>query len=158
MFPFQASRFNFAAFALLIRAFDSIKSRSSAVGMGFAYWLAPPFFTLRVFGLLSTGFLNLLNWIELNILATAFLFWRLSVRQTWFPWGFYQLMSNNLHQWPSDVHVACESCTLQDDFPPLSPLFTSCYLLTHGYNSLRASRKIFLYMVCRKPTVATNFD
>ena len=82
---FWASRFSFAALALLIRAFDSIKSRSSRVGTGLGYLYEPPFLTLGGFGPLSADFLNLLNWIELNILATAFHLNSLSVRQTWFP-------------------------------------------------------------------------
>jgi hypothetical protein len=62
----QASRFILAAFALLMRALDSIRSNSSLVGIGFGYLYAPPFLTFGVLGVLATGVLILLNWAELN--------------------------------------------------------------------------------------------
>lgn len=63
----QASRFILAAFALLIRALDSIKSSSSLVGIGFGNLYPPPLRTLGGLGVLATGVLILPNWAELNI-------------------------------------------------------------------------------------------
>ena len=63
----QASRFILAAFALLIRALDSIKSNSSLVGIGFGYLYPPPLRTLGGLGVFATGDFTLPNWAELNI-------------------------------------------------------------------------------------------
>jgi len=61
------SRLILAAFALFIRALDSIKSNSSRVGIGFGYLYPPPLRTLGGFGVLATGVLTFPNWAELNI-------------------------------------------------------------------------------------------
>jgi hypothetical protein len=62
----QASRFILAAFALFMRALDSIRSSSSLVGIGFGYLYPPPFRTFGGLGVFATGVLILLNWAELN--------------------------------------------------------------------------------------------